>query len=246
MTNNSIHIGDSRSQQIQAGSHDWATTMNNNLIKSAVLNNGAVLSRTKPIPDTASNGDIYINPATSEIWTFLNGVWYIISPVPNQQMYVADEDVMVIFNAGWKILYTLSTDNPKVPRELNIFIKTGYPGTSVFTLAPSLEFSYVSGQVCPIIAETAGTASFQVIHTGINGQISQPAGLDPKAKTVGRGTLNGTTGTLTFTESGTVLSALTQGKYAQPDRLTVICTAWSNAENVSISLYGRVRGLHDG
>lgn len=246
MTSKAINIGDIRSQTIRAGSHDWAATMNNNLIKSAVLSNGSVLSRTKPIPDTAANGDTYINPETGEIWVFLAGVWYAITAVRGLQMYVVDEDVMLINVNGWKILYTLSADNPSVPRELNIFIKTGYPGTSVFTLAPSLEFSYVSGQKCPIIAETKGTASFQVIHTGLHGQILQPDGIEPKPKVVGEGSLNGNTGSLVFSDSGTVLSGLYQGKYAQPDRLTVVCTAWSGAENVSISLYGRVRGLHDG
>lgn len=241
-----VDIGPVTLSTFQVGSHGWGDDMNHNLIKSAFLINGYVKSKSTAIPETAPTSTGYINPDDGSIFYMLGGTWYRMTPVYGQQIYVGDEDAMYINRGGWKVLYLLSADNPPVPRELNVFIKSAYVGGVVYTLAPSLEFHYTSGTKCPIVANTSGTASFDIVHYGLNGQKNTPEGLAPKSVVVGSGSLNGTTGYLTFTASGTVLSTASQSKYSEPDRLNVVCRSWNGCADVSISLVGAVRGLHDG
>lgn len=241
-----IDIGPATMSTFQAGSHNWGEDMNHNLIKSAFLINGYVISRTQQIPENAPECSGYIDPDDGHIFYRASGLWFRITPVYGQQIYVGDEDAMYINRNGWKQLYLLSNDNPKVPREVNVFVKSAYVGGIVYTLAPSLEFSYKMGTKCPIYADKAGNATFEIVHVGINGQKITPDGLPQINKVVGSGTLSGNEGFLTFTESGTVLSASQQGEYAQPDRLNIVCRSWNGCADVTISLIGAVRGLLDG
>lgn len=140
-----IDLGSVTFSPISARSHAWENTANKQFITASVLTRGSAISRTVPVPATASDGDTYISPSDDKVWTWFGGDWYTITPNIGMHLWVADANELALFDetSSWVTMVDLPHPDKAIPRELSFYA----PGfirdnqADIFRYAASMEFT---------------------------------------------------------------------------------------------------------
>lgn len=129
---------------IPAGSNDWKQAMDWNLIKMSTLQQLSVASRSTPIPETAANGTVLIDPASHYLYAHYNGDWYVMAPRNGGWAWVQDEKAFVTYSVAaqdWIVVFDLDAPPVPLPRTL-AFYNPGkvYPSAQLFRYMSAIEF----------------------------------------------------------------------------------------------------------
>lgn len=177
------NMGSMALKRYSAGNNNWAGGMNENLLKMSLTISSTVKSRKTALPDTAMDGDQYIEPGSGRLCIWAEDVpqdlggeltgWFAASPKTGLIFYVQDDAEYVIFaeGGGWTPLISFDKPYTPVPRTLAFFA----PGP---IKAGSDVFQYVSGFPLSIKAGAAGSGAslivapsagitFQIFHSNI-------------------------------------------------------------------------------
>lgn len=232
-------------------SNDYTRALNNNLIKMAMGFRTGVKSKTTTLPDTAVDGDMYIDPANGFIsmWldTFDDNVpspapnpsgFYQIVPTFGMTAIVQDEEKMYVFGESgtWELLFDMAAPHVGVEREIALYA----PGL----LRPNnaIVYQYVAGMEFTIEAGAPNSGAHLDVAPSSNISIAITAS-------------TGSVGTLTFasgSQAGVfnipseviVQPAAFENMYVQAHVLTFTGPAsWAGAEGLSFTLRGKIRAI---
>lgn len=146
-------LGPVNFNQFTAGSHDWATGMNYNLLKAATLMKGAAISATTALPGSAAQMATYIDPATGLINVMFGGAWNTITPSDRLLFFVIDENQFRQWSDDNNSWLTLPNSLPgAVPRELGFYAPGLVRNNAVL-------FRYICGQEITLPAGLAGSVA---------------------------------------------------------------------------------------
>lgn len=234
----SKNIGGFTFLRFPARSHGWAEGMNNNAVKASALLQPAVLSRTTPLPVTASDGDCYIDPATNRICLWVAGEWYQISPRTGAWVYVKDANEYAHFNDANQWVTALDLDGPHAPIERTLAFYN--PGL----IRPnSLLFNYVAGMEFTIPQDAPGTGgTLEVPPSG--GSVVFP--IYTRSGNSGHITFGdgSTVGTVTFPNEVVVHPTEVENEYTPADHIHIRSPAdLFGAEGLSLTIRGKIRAI---
>lgn len=148
-------------------SNNWGRQMNEHMVKLAALTQGAAKSRTTAIPSagSASEGDIYIDPATDRVYIFVPAWndgdtaypddWYFVTPTPGLVMFVDDENKWYCFTqlGEWQMLWDPTLTHRSVQREFSFY-------NPYMVRKKAILFSYVATQETTIEEDAPGSGAF--------------------------------------------------------------------------------------
>lgn len=219
------------------GDNTWKPGMDRNLQKMSAIMQGAVMSRTTPIPDTGSPGDRYINPATGDIlmWDVDSddevAKWLAITPLEPTLMWVNDEDVFVTWTdipAAWNVMF-----NPT----------SAIPSPAVRAVA-----TFVPGEIPPVtklwILAVRVSFNLAVDFAGSQGHAEVPPSGGDVIFSVQK---NGTeVGTMTFTNgvNAATFASAAGAEFVEGDLLTIVSpSAVNGVSALAVTLKGSTPGL---
>lgn len=148
-------------------SNNWGRTMNEHMVKLAALTHGAVKSRTTAIPaaSAASDGDVYIDPATDRVYIFVPAWndgetayaddWYFVQPSVGLIMYVEDEQKWYAYTqiGEWQMLWDPTLVHRSIARDFSFY-------NPYLVRKKAILFSYVATQETTIPAGAAGSGAY--------------------------------------------------------------------------------------
>lgn len=228
-------------------SHNWGEGMNINLVKAAALLSGTVLSKTTAIPPTANENDTYIDPATRNIYYWVDAhhdgeavvpaQWWIIQPTLGLQMLVADEQKIYWFNQDnqWQFAFDLNATHRAVQRAHNFYNPYRIrPSSVLFHYCAGTEFvipAGAPGSGATLDIPAAGDMTFQIQHNNsVVGSIFFEAGE--------------TQGSVNVPNEVVVHPAIQESAFVRTHTLLVRSPANTYAaEGLAVSIMGKIRAI---
>lgn len=233
-------IGNTTFQRFPARSHNWATGMNNNMIKASALLPRSAKSRTTPLPASAADGDCYIVPETNVIAIWYSDQWWTITPSAGMWFYIEDANEFALMKSpqeGWITAIDLDDVPPPIERTLSFYAPGimrryttlfNYVCAMEFTIPANAEGSFAKLDVPPV----GGDVVFTMQTSKGAGQITFLEGE--------------TEGTFTLPNELVLHAVLNETLYARADTLTVRTGVnLFGAEGLSVSIRGKIRAMDE-
>lgn len=168
-------------RQFQAKNQSWHRGMNENLIKMSMTIASSAISRTTPLPGSANEGDVYIEPGSGKIVMWVESFdddgtptapdWWAATPTPGTVFYIRDENKWYLYSDLFEWTLLMALDDPYTPVARSLaFYAPGLvrAGATIFQFVPGMQLAIpqdAPGSGAGLeIAPSGGGIAFSIMH----------------------------------------------------------------------------------